>query len=478
MKTKLFTIINLFIFLFILNVNCHAQTYFQKVYQSSPFDQEGQDILQMPDGGYLIAGYTTNSTVNDLDVHVIKTDAFGNTVWTKSYGGNKPDFPYHMIATLDGNYFLIGYSQSYGGGDWDILLWKIDPAGTLLWWKKYGGNGNDQARDIISTIDGNYMIVGWSNSSGAGGQDANLIKIDPIGAVIWSKTYGGVSDDFGCSIKQCSDGNFILLGQTFSYGSGNGDAYLIKTNSNGDTTWTKTIGEAQNDEGVYITVNNDNSFTFLIRDSCNVGMDIDTRVVKMDASGNILWSKTYGGTQKDTPKMIQPTSDGGYIVAATSRSFGWINPDMWILKLNSSGDTTWTRHYGGVNNEHCYVVREMPDGSYIAVGKTASYGPDVDPIFLKLNPSGTLAVGTNEYKLSNNRVEIYPNPAEEFITVDFKGCKARKITIKNIMGQEVYNKEINGEESLNIHLEDQPPGVYFVRGDMEKGSIITKFVLK
>lgn len=455
----------------------YGQTYFQKVYYNSPYEQEGQDVVATPDGGYLIAGYTTNSTFNDCDVYIIKTDGNGNLLWTKTYGGAKPDFPYHLIPTNDGNYFLIGYSQSYGGGDYDILLLKIDQSGNLVWSKTYGGNGNDQGKDIIATSDGNYLIVGWSNSPLLGNQEANLIKINPAGTVIWSRLYGGTGHDYGHSVKQCVDGGYIMLGQTFSYGAGGGDAYLVKTDAGGNSVWTKTFGGALSDEGVYINANNDKTFTFLIRDSCGIGKDIDVRIVKTDSSGNLIWSKSYGGNQKDTPKMIQPTSDGGYVAAAISRSFGWINPDMWIIKFDNMGDTTWTRHFGGVNNEHCYVVREQPDGSYIAVGKTASYGPDLDPIFLKLNSSGVVGVSTYELSAPAEKIRLYPNPSDGVLNLDLNGYKITRVVITNIIGGEVYNKEFNHEEYLKIKLNNIPPGIYFLKSESKTKSVVNKFII-
>jgi hypothetical protein len=455
---------------------CPAQTYFQKIYQSAPYDQEGEDVVPMPDGGYLIAGYTTNSTINDMDGYVIKTDALGNLVWTKTFGGAKPDFINHILPTADGNYFLIGYSQSYGGGDYDEWLLKIDPSGTLIWSKTYGGYGNDLGRDIIATTDGNYMIVGSSNSPGLGASDANLIKIDPAGAVIWNKLYGGNGHDYGNCTKQCPDGGYILLGQSFSYGAGNGDAYLVKTDANGDTVWTKTFGGSQSDEGVYITANSDDSFTFVIRDSSFAGRDIDIGIVKTDKDGNEIWSKRYGGGLKDTPKMIQPTSDGGYIVAAISRSFGKINPDMWIMKFNSTGDTTWTRFYGGPSNEHCYVVRELPDGTYIATGKTASSGPDVEVMFLKLNSIGTLTIGVDEFATVGNNIQLYPNPAKESFNIDLKGYKTGYVKVRDILGKEIYIRKIDKQENIRILLTDPSPGIYFVTiGDSQKS--ITKKLL-
>ncbi|MCD6017303.1 MAG: hypothetical protein K0S53_424 [Bacteroidetes bacterium] len=471
MKTK-FT---LTLIIFIISLVCSSQTYFQKSY-NKPLDQEGQDVLPTPDGGYLIAGYTNTSLLYDCDLMILKTDASGNEVWTKTYGGSKPDFPYHMLATNDGNYFLVGYSQSYGGGDMDILLQKIDPSGNEIWLKTYGGNGNDYARDITATTDGNYMIVGSSNSSSTTGQNANLIKIDPAGDVIWSKTYGGSANDHGCIVKQCSDGGYIMLGQTYSYGIGNGDAWLVKMNSTGDTTWTKTFGGSQNDEGISLTVNSDNSFTFVVRDSSNAGKDIDTRVIKTSSTGSIIWDKTYGGNKKDTPKMIQPTSDGGYIIAAISRSFGWINPDMWFLKLTSSGDTTWTRHYGGSNNEHAYTARELADGSFISVGKTTSYGPTMDPILLKINSNGTLTVGLRELAASSP-IHLYPNPSSGNVTIDLHNFKAKKVTVTDVIGVEIYSKEIENENILTIKLEDNKSGVYFVKSESETQSVINKFII-
>lgn len=475
MKTKFYPTLFLFFILSGSSLVSTAQTYFQKIYTNPPFDQEGHDVVAMPDGGYLIAGYTKNSNFSDCDVYIIKTDATGNQVWTKTYGGAKPDFPYHLLPTADGNYFLIGYSQSYGGGDADILLLKIDPSGNLIWQKTYGGSGNDYGKDIISTTDGNYAIVGSSNS-GSSSHDANLIKIDPAGTVIWSKLIGGSANDYGHSVKQCSDGGYILLGHTFSFGT-NGDAYLVKTDSNGDPVWTKNFGGSQFDEGAYITVNSDNSFTFLIRDSSSAGQEIDIRIVKTDATGNTIWSKIYGGTKKDTPKMIQPTSDGGYIVAAISRSFGWINPDMWIIKFNSVGDTTWTRRYGGAGNEHCYVVREQPDGSYIAVGKTASSSTDADPILLKLNANGTMAVGINENFISEHSINLYPNPNDGHFTIDLLDFKANKITIADVLGLEIYMKEFESESTANITLHNKHSGIYFIKCESGTSTVIKKLII-
>lgn len=464
------------IFLILISSWCSAQTYFQKVYLSSPYDQEGQDVVPCPDGGYLIAGYTTNSVLYDCDIQITKSDAAGNKVWQKTFGGAKPDFAKHMIATSDGNFMIVGYSESYSSGDRDIYVLKVDQSGNEVWKKTYGGWGNDVGEDIIATSDGNFLIVGYSDSGSSTGQNANLIKIDASGNQIWSKQYGGSGDDFARSVKQCSDGGFIMLGNTLSYGT-NGDAYLVRTDASGTESWYKTFGGSLYDEGTYITLNSDGSFTFLMRDSSNAGQDIDVRVIKTDANGNVIWNKNYGGTKKDTPKMINNTSDGGYIIAAISRSFGWINPDMWILKADANGDTTWTRHYGGVAHEHAYVAKEQADGSYIVVGKTDSYGPDMDIMFLKLNSQGTLAVGINEIYADAGIIRLFPNPNNGNMNIDLRGVTFAKISISDAIGREIYSKEAIREEELKISLETGKPGLYILKCESDKGTELKKFII-
>jgi hypothetical protein len=437
-----------------------GQSYFQKVYVAT-YDQEGQDVLAMADGGYLICGYTTNSTLNDADVQVMKIDAFGNQVWKKTYGGAKVDFINRMTATPDGNYLLVGYSQSYGGGDFDVLLLKIDPDGNTLWLKTYGSSGNDQGMDISTTSDGNFIITGCSNSSSThGALDMYLAKIDPDGGVIWEKWIGGSATEISNCVKQATDGGYIVMGMTMSYGT-EGDAYLVKTDGDGNVSWTQTFGGAHYDEGVYVCANTDGTYTFLVRDSSGVNRDIDIRIIKTDASGTAIWNKVYGGDRKDTPKMIQPTKDGGYIGCGNTRSFGLVNPDMWILKFDANGDTTWTHNYGGSNHEHCYTVREQPDGSYIACGKTESYSPDMDVIFLKLNSSGTMGI-ENQNFASGTGFNVFPNPAVEEVQLELVVNEAASLSITDMSGREVFARA-NVETGLTrIPLQDHAAGVYFV----------------
>jgi hypothetical protein len=451
-----------------------SQNYFQKTYATT-YDKTSRDILPTSDGGYIIAGSTNTTTVTDCDVFVMKTDASGNLLWSKQFGGNKPDYTYAMCETSDGNYFITGYSESFSGGDQDVYLIKMDPSGNLLWQKTYGSWGNDEGREIIHTSDDNYVIVGTMGPATGSltSQDAFLIKIDLSGTILWQKYYGGSNKEYGNSVKQCSDGGYILTGQTLSWGQ-NGDTYIVRTNSSGDTLWTKMHSSPLADEGVWVTVNADDSFAFAIRDSSS--SDVDVRILKLDANGGVVWDKLYGSTDKDTPKSICTTADGGYLVGAISRSFGWVNPDMWLLKLNASGDTLWSRHFGSSDHEHCHKAKEWDNG-YIAVGHSRSYGPGQKVMFVKMNTSGAIVAGLKENSIADN-FNVYPNPTSNGrINIDLNSGLL-KLRLSNALGEVVFersNTVATKEEEIDLGIHKD--GVYLLNIETEKGTVNKKIII-
>lgn len=459
----------LFITLFVLQcfpLLMNGQVTFQKNYPTA-LDQSGKDVLATSDGGYIIASTTENDVVNDLDVLITKTNNIGDTVWTRTYhGGDKPEYPNCILQTNDG-FLIAGYSQSNGGGDQDVYLLKINASGDSLWTKFYGGWGNEEGKEIVATTDGNFVIVGGSNSVNFSNNDMLLIKISPAGTAIWTKYYGSdTTYESARSVKLCQDEGFILAGKTASIPNAKASIYLVKTNSAGDTLWTKTYSGGTNSyEGKFVLANSDGTYTLCADDSSGTH-DSDVRLMNISSSGDILWNKSYGGTDKDITKMIQPTTDGGYIVAAISRSFGWSNPDMWLLKINTSGDTLWTRHFGGAGHEHCTAARQTDDGGYIAIGHTRSFGVIWKIMFVKLNDLGNI-VDVSPLALNNTTFNIYPNPARGKIHIDLSDARYSQATfrISNSLGQILFSETIDpasGIKNKEINLENKNPGIYFI----------------
>jgi len=274
--------------------------------------------------------------MNDCDMYVMKADAQGNLLWDRQFGGSRPDYAYNITETGDGNYFIVGYSASFGGGDLDVYLVKMDPSGNKIWEKTYIGFGNEEGREIVPAGDGNFVIVGSTNSN-LSSQDVFLMKIDPTGAVMWIKYYGGSGSETGDSVKRCPDGGFIVGGETYSYGQG-GDAFLIRTNSTGDTLWTKHFGGAQSEEIVSVISNSDGSYTYAVRDSSN-GKDVDVRIMKSDASGNVYTTGYFSNTVDFDPGP-------GTFNLSSAGLF-----DVFISKLDASGNFGWAVKMGSSGGE-------------------------------------------------------------------------------------------------------------------------------
>jgi len=183
---------------------------------------------------YILAG-NTQSYAKNYDVWLIKTDTYGNKVWDKTFGGNSEDFANAVQQTSDGGYILAGYTKSYGAGFSDVWLVKTDADGNKVWDKTFGGSNSDIANSVQQTIDGGYIIAGFTQpDETTGATDILIIKTDADGNKIWDKTFGGNASDAIYAVQQASDGGYILAGYTESYGAGGYDAWLIKTDADGN----------------------------------------------------------------------------------------------------------------------------------------------------------------------------------------------------------------------------------------------------
>jgi hypothetical protein len=181
-----------------------------------------------------LAGYTNSFGAGRNDIFLIKTDANGNISWAKTYGGTSGDYAYSVRQTSDGGYIVAGYTSSFGAGLYDAFLIKTDANGNRIWAKTYGGADWDLAHSVQQTSDGGYIVAGYTDSFGAGGDDFLLIKTDANGNVQWAKAYGGTDGEDAWSVQQTSDGGYILAGYTASFGAGSWDAFLVKTDVNGN----------------------------------------------------------------------------------------------------------------------------------------------------------------------------------------------------------------------------------------------------
>jgi len=375
---------------------------------------DGRFLIQTSDGGYAIAGYTQSFGAGSGDVYVVKLDANGNLQWTKTIGGPEGEAGFSLIQTSDGGYAIAGYTQSFGAGQLDVYVVKLDANGNLQWTKTIGGPGYEEGRSLIQTSDGGYAIAGYTKSFGAGAKDVYVVKLDANGNLQWTKTIGGPKDDRGLSLIQTSDGGYAIAGETSSFGAGELDVYVVKLDANGNLQWTKTIGGESWDWGYSLIQTSDGGYAIAgYTDSFGAGSG-DVYVVKLDANGNLQWTKTIGGPEGEAGFSLIQTSDGGYAIAGYTKSFGPEDWDLYVVKLDANGNLQWTKTIGAKNKNYSKSsLIQTSDGGYAIAGHTESFGAgEWDVYVVKLDRNGDACCAVSQtFQVGSGGTLSSPTPS-------------------------------------------------------------------
>ena len=386
MKKSLFFLVPV-IALFFCN-KTSAQITFNNQYGGT-YDEDGRWMEQTADSGFVMVGGTTTYSSGQSDIWMIKTDAYGNQQWQKSKGGTEFDFANMVRKTSDGGFIIAGLTTSYGAGGDDGYLVKTDANGNTQWTQTYGDTGLQNFEAVVQTADGGYAAVGVTYTNGTGYYDIYLVKTNSSGVMQWQRNLGGGSYEIGNSIQIAPDGGYIIAGQSYSYDSTSA-YYLLKTNSSGIEQWHKTFMSGHLVEAHYVQ-NVPGGGYIMCGDAdttWNGFGETDLWVIRTNANGDSLWTKSYGGTKKDGGKTIEPTSDGGYILAGITRSFGLINPDFYAVKIDSGGVIEWTQHYGTAYHDHAYRALETSDGGFAIAGYYRNQANALNFGLVKIGPGG------------------------------------------------------------------------------------------
>ena len=458
----------LLVFIIITGTNLFASapdTLWTRTYGGSDWNW-GSSIQQTSDGGFIIAGGTG---AGNPDVYLIKTNSSGDTLWTKTFGGIN-DEGCSVQQTQDGGFIIAGYTGTYGAGSYDAYLIRTDSSGNTLWTKTFGGTNQDFGRSIQQTEDGGFILVGTTSSFGAGYRNVYLIKTDSSGDTIWTKTFGGTGDCGGYSVQQTKDSGFIIAGYTGTFGTDSADVYLIKTDSSGDTLWTRTYGGTKEDESYSVQQTNDNGFIITGWTNSFGAGGRDIYLIRTNFSGDTLWTKTFGSTGEDYGHSVQQTQDNGFIITGDIFSSG-TDGGVYLIRTDSSGDTLWTKTFGGTNDAWGESVQQTEDGGFIVAGAIWSFGAghnDYDVYLIRLGKEVGVEE-TSNIKTQNAKIEIWQNPFIKSTIIKYQiPVRTRVIlSVYDISGSCVKTL-INGEKpagSYNITLtsKELKTGVYFVR---------------
>jgi hypothetical protein len=439
--TKLFKLIVLTTVMWMYSQNVHAQNVVWSANYGGVYTEEAYSGVRTSDGGYAILGSTYSFGAGDHDIYLLRLDSHGDTLWSRTYGGLATEYGYDIQLTGDGGFVVVGVTYSYGAGDADVWLLRLDFMGGIVWSHTFGGAGKDTGRSV-RVISGGFLIGGGTSSFGHGYDDFYLLRTNSLGDTLWTRAYGGGGGEVAFATRPTPDGGFVMCGATGSFGVGYSSMYVVKTDSNGDTLWTTTYGGSRADMGYGIEVALDGGLIMVGATASYGAGEYDIYLVKTDPDGFLEWEATYGGAMADQGFSVRPVPDGGYLIAGTTASFGSGKFDGIAIRTNPIGTVEWQRTYGGTKSDYCYYS-VTDNNAWVLIGHTFSYGAGGSDVFInKITADGATSVDDNDepllpedFILSQN----YPNPFNLSTTIEFTLAQRGDVvlTVYNILGQTV-----------------------------------------
>lgn len=495
--------------------------------------ETANSVLQTPDGGFAFAGYTKSKdgdvtgSKGNTDYWVVKMDASGNLQWQKSLGGSDHDAQWDFQLTNDGGFVIAGQSKSNDGdllqnkGEEDYWIVRLSADGNIIWQRSYGGSSEDEAYSVQQTMDGGFIVAGYSESedgdvSGNHGEvDYWILKLDGDGNMVWQKCFGGSEEDEAYSVQEAADGGYVVVGESESTDGdvtgnhGEGDYWIIKLDDGGNLLWQKSYGGSSVDYAKMLKRTLDNGFVVAgwsasaDGDVSNNNGDTDYWIVKVDESGNLQWEKCLGGSDYDFAHAVSQAADGGYIVGGYTHSTDLDvtgnhgSTDYWLVKLDASGNLSWQKTLGGSSYDQSYSVQQSDDGGYIVAG--LSFSNDGDVTGNHATPVGTTqdcwivklsADITGILLFSPVQVGIFPNPVYNMVTFQLDNFIDAGMLNVPAPGSELIIRIINAEgkaismpailygSTIKLDMESFPAGCYTVEigNKTQSGRITGKFV--
>jgi len=438
---------------------------------------EGNCVRQTNDGGYIIVGGNTADGNDANYVYLIKTNSIGDTLWTKELGkgvGNS------IQQTTDGGYIIGGYMSTCNAGCAHFFNFiKTDNLGNMVWTRIFEAFDNDDALSVQQTTDGGYMLAGFCESDALNNSFDHfyLIKTNSNGDTLWTKSYGGTRD-IGYSAQQTTDGGYIIAGTTTSFGDSTGNVYLIKTDSIGDIVWSKTYGDSTGDIAYFVQQTYDGGY--IIAGNTNNIYDTlgDVYLIKTNSIGDTLWTRTYGGSGNDVASSIQQTTDGGYIITGYTNSFGLADYALYLIKTDSNGNA------GCYEGRTSTIVATPPTQIFPVTTIVSSGFTNYSlPTYYVGYAGGTVTTICTDEVINeistNNFLSLYPNPTSGTFTLTYNfqlSTINSQLKIYDVLGQQVYSQPIVNQQSTIINLPQLSNGVYFYQLTNGTESYRGKFV--
>lgn len=419
------------------SVSFSQSVFFEKTYGSEE-GEVGRSIREFPDGSLYVAGWRENGPFGGLDFFLMKLDSAGNQLWSKFFGSDKDESCLYMTATSDGSLLLCGEALTDSNGLQGLVI-KTDSSGNEIWRTYLGGPNNESLKFIEETSEGSYIATGFQNDA-FGYNDSWFVKIDPAGAEIWSQAYGGPDTEYADGFVELPTSGYIGTGDTKSSGNGGYDVQLFRLDEGGVSLWDATYGDQfQNGcQGILLTA--DNHVLSFGETEVYLNSPYEIYLEKIDTMGNSKWRKTFGGNGTDAAFSAKEVSDGFVLTGyTTSLQAGPLN--LLVAKADTGGNMVWMRSYGGNGIDIGYDIQVSKYGGFLIAGRKAEASEQL--YVLHVNEQGYPSDILQQSK--QPEIVLFPNPAKEGFRIIGMDESAR-IRLINMQGE--LKSECTGEQML------------------------------
>jgi len=478
-------IVKLIVFL-LCSITSFGQIKFFNIYTNNGSDQ-GQGVVQLEDSSYVVTG-ASSSFSGSSQAFLMHVDSLGNYLWSNDYGGPESESGRRVLYKKNFGFFICGFTNSIGNGGFDNYLVKVDESGNLEWEKAYGGTGWERVHDAALTKDTGVIMVGETSSNFSDNQDIYIVRTNISGDTLWTKTIGGLGDDYATSIKAFTDSTFVISGKIYVEDSALVKVYLTYVKDDGTVIWTDTIGN----NGNYWS--NDLCFDgnqIIGIGGCNevITDDSDMLAYIYDISG-FSWGESkivYTGKQEFKNIANFGPTTAYYVTNSREDDLTYDDgPDLHVMKYVPAFSFESTFVIGFPNPDVSGQVIRTSDNGAIVVGYTTGYNSGGNEVFLaKIGPNddypSTVSnviisdiVTINESN-SSTTLRIFPNPVDKILTITMDNSTYDKLRIVNGVGQEIYDSKFF--QSAKVDVSNFENGLYFIEISGGGNSPITSRVI-
>lgn len=452
-----------------------AQISFQKQYGASTMDEHGMSVVQTADSSYYVSGVRVSGSLPNIigEAMLTHTDKYGNEIWTKYYSATSADgLNFYCIGETSDNKLIVAgtVTYDYAGDYYDVYLSKIDLNGNVLWYKTYGEAYGQRGFQVKETYDGGYIIGGWDRIDGSANSISfHLIKTNSVGDTLWTRTYPGEGGArlAGVAVEQTLDSSYVAVGN-ISPSSTATYIYVMKTNSIGDTLWTKTIDYPGTGEAKDIEIANNGNIVisgWTTSTGCQAYI-----LIELDQNGNIVWLKNYNTGYCAWNSSLCKTKDNGYAIFGMNTNY-----DYYLVKTDSVGNQQWFEKFDK-NLEYAYDVKQTFDGGYIMAGDTyISNDSNVDLFLVKTDSLGNV-LNTIDNPDDFSGFSFYPNPAKETLFLKTTGdFYIQKIKLLDMQGRII---EEYSRKTRKLDIGKLATGNYFLQVFTDQGKTTKKVIVE